>query len=272
MKTRQRSTGCGCVQNLAAHWQKTLWLGVFTIGLTGCSEMWPRLDVQQVGTADQSVSWYVAKPPLGLKLHYSYSESKSPSDSKSASVYFRTAYDSVKTDAEKKVVRNSIIFELMAIVDEDYFQYEKSVRSDRAYKDIIVGITSIALTATATGMGGGAAKTLSGIDTGIKGSNALVDKVAFGDEAPNILLNQMRTVRDGVAEKIYKAMEASVSDYPLDEAIRDVARYYQAGSVTSALVSLAATTAVTSQEKSKAAADAKEVLNKEGRSFKNQVA
>ena len=234
---------------------RAIFFGICAVfGLAGCSELWPRLDIAQVGSnqSNASLGWYKARPPLGLKLHYNYSDPSSVD-------YFRSRYDAA---SDKQAERNSILFELMAIVDEDYSEYEKAVRTDRVYKDSLVAITSLALSGTATAMGGGAAATLAAIDTGIKGANAVVDKNAFSDQAPNILLNQMRTVRDNQATTIYKSMDSSVGDYSLDAGIRDISHYYRAGSVTAAVVALAAKTATESEKAKTDANDAKVVATK----------
>lgn len=160
----------------------------------------------------------------------------------------------------QKAVRNSILFELMSIVDEDFAEYQKAVRSDRAYKDTLVTITSLALTGTAAAVGGGAAATLAAIDTGIKGANAAIDKNAFNDTAPNILLNQMQTDRDNIAAIIYAGMSKSTAVYTLEEGLRDVGNYYRAGSVTAAVIALANKTAADSATAKDLAADAKALL------------
>jgi transposase len=62
-----------------------------------------------------------------------------------------------------------------------------------------------------------------------------------------------------LSSQIYQSMSKSESEYPLEAGIRDVIRYYNEGFVTSALASLAATTALEAKDAA-AVADAEKLL------------
>lgn len=159
--------------------------------------------------------------------------------------YFRKRYEAA---TDKEAERNRIVFELMGAVDEDFSKFERALRSDRAYKDIAVKWTSIGLTAGASLASQGAANILAAIDTGLKGANEAVDKNAFRDNTPEVLINKMRAKRAEMASQIYESMNKKVGAYPLEAAIRDVSRYYSEGFVTSALAALAASTAIEAKD------------------------
>jgi hypothetical protein len=167
--------------------------------------------------------------------------------------YFKAAYQS-ETDASKqKVIRNRIIYELITVIDDDYAVYEIQIRLDRSWKDIVVSVVSIGLTGTATLAGKGAANTLAAVDTGIKGANAAVDTNLMRDKSTEILLNAMRANRAKVLQDIYAKLDSGTDKYPLEAAMSDLVRYYNEGSLTAALTSLATETAADSKKQIEAA-------------------
>ena len=194
-------------------------VAILTIGLAGCSELQPRIDVNKGSI-------------LGIPHSYEYSAS-------GASNYYKTK---IKDAADPKLERNRIIFELLGIIDDNYARYELALRSDRAYKDIGVKILSLALTGAATISGSSHA--LAALDTGLKGGSEAVDTAAFRNQTPELLINRMRASRSAIAEQIYVRMNDEESRYPIEAARTDLNRYYNAGSVTAALASLAASTAI----------------------------
>jgi hypothetical protein len=155
--------------------------------------------------------------------------------------YFRTAYTSAAgNDIAQKAVRAAIAHDLMREIDEEYHKFERALRSDRAYKDVVTQFGSIGLSAAATVTGTSSVKSiLSVIDTGLKGANATIDKTVFWEKASETLISQMRASRAKVANQIFQGLDKSPSAYPLEALLRDIGSYYDAGNVTSALVDLA---------------------------------
>ena len=200
------------------------------VPMFGCSELRPRVDSE--------ISNKVVAGSVGLLPRYTYVKPDGQNVKADDKSYYLNAYQAV--GADQVAVRNSIISDLMSIVDHDYFRFEENVRSDRAYKDALVTITSIALTATASAMGGGAAKTLSAIDTGLKGANAAIDKEAFVNQTTVALINQMNADRDSIATTIVKSRTKTIAEYPLETGLQDVGRYFMAGTLTHAIVALGA--------------------------------
>lgn len=191
------------------------------LGTFGCSELKPRIDVN-------------SGKILGIPPTYNY---KDPT----AANYYKTA---VVQAQDKRGQRNRVIFELMGIIDSDYATYEMALRSDRAYKDIAFKVVSLTLTGVASLAPELTAHRLAAIDTGLKGANESIDTTAFKNQAPELLINRMRANRSAVAQRIYDSMNNDESQYPIEAALRDVDSYYSEGSVTSALASLASSTAI----------------------------
>jgi hypothetical protein len=205
--------------------------------ICGCSEFRP--DIKLAGPTG-----------LGTALTYDYLHTNSDN-------YFLKRYQTPPAGEDQKTVRNRILFELMDLVDDDYSRFERALRSDKAYKDVIIKMVSLGLSGGATFAGQTTANILAGIDTGVKGASDAVDLKAWGNNAPEILINKMNADRAAVAAHIYQNMANSVAAYPLEAGIQDVIRYRNEGYVTPALASLAASTAVESQNSKTNAADQK---------------
>jgi len=167
--------------------------------------------------------------------------------------HFRKQY---RCADDRAAERNRILYELMGIIDDDFSKFERDLRSDRAYKDVLVAWTSISLTGVASLATTGVANILAAVDTGLKGANEAVDRNAFREKGPELLINTMRAQRARVAKNIYERMRETDAQYPLEAGLRDVVHYYHAGFVTAALAALAEETAKDAAESEKAANDA----------------
>jgi len=175
---------------------------------------------------------------LGTSLRYDYTDTDAVN-------YFMTCYSHASDEAkagvhlsERAAIRNSILFELMGMVDSEYARFEVNMRADRATKDILIKCFSLGLTGTATFAGGSASQILAGIDTGLKGGSEAWDVNMLGGKASELLNNTMRSERSKVEASIYDNMKLPIWKYPLEAGIRDVVKYYRQGHVTSALTML----------------------------------
>lgn len=146
------------------------------------------------------------------------------------------------------------------MVDDEFHDFARRMRSDRAYKDTIAKVASLSLTGTASLVGGNASKTLAAIDTGLKGANAAVDLSVFRDYAPELLVNSMEARRAEVANEIFDGMAKGADQYPLHAGIRDVVSYFNQGSVTAALSALVADTADKAKKAKTKAETAKKLI------------
>lgn len=188
---------------------------------------------------------FASKANLGLALTYNYTQPTRTN-------YFKYR---IENAGNPKAERNRVIFELMGLIDSEFSQFERHLRSDRALKDTFATWTSIALTAGAAITGGDTGKILSAIDTGFKGANEAVDKNIFKDYATEALLNQMNTKRSELAAQIYQSMTNTIEVYPMEAAIRDLERYHNEGYVTPAIVALFQTTGIESRSAATNAAE-----------------
>jgi methyl-accepting chemotaxis protein len=182
------------------------------------------------------------KMNMGTGTTYRY-DYKARDDCKAAAEYFRTKYEKAPDPNAQKAVRNRITYELLGLVDESYGHFVREFCKERDAKDILFKVTSLALTGTASLALEPTSQILAAIDTGLKGANEAIDRYAFRDNVTEVLINTMNADRSAVAAQIYRSMSDNVDKYPLEATIRDVVRYYNAGTITSALVSLREKTA-----------------------------
>ncbi|HMP81129.1 MAG TPA: hypothetical protein PKA41_00305 [Verrucomicrobiota bacterium] len=158
-----------------------------------------------------------------------------------SSNYYLTVYNDAGMNRAQ--VRNSILNDLMAVVDFNYHEYELVLRDDKTLKDIGVDLATLGLTAAATASGAQQTKTiLSAIATGVIGANASIDKHAFQNNTIQALQLQMRAMRAEKEKLLLQGMAKPDAAYPLQSGIRDIIAYYYAGTITDALTGLVSQT------------------------------
>lgn len=150
--------------------------------------------------------------------------------------YFKDAYK----EGPPKTVRNRIMYELMGIVDDFYYRYTVELRQDITSKGIVADAVGISTSLAATAAGGEGLKTLlAAISTAGQGLNKSIDaNILLGNTVQAIRLQMDAARADLATEIIAKLREQDVADYPLEAGLRDIIRYYDAGTVTSGVASL----------------------------------
>lgn len=165
-------------------------------------------------------------------LTYSY-------DDVAASNYFKTLYGSATGDGQKQV-RNRILYELMGMVDDYYYQYTASLRRDISGKGILVDTAALATSIGSTAAGAKELKTvLSAISSGVQGVSKSIDaNVLLGNTIQAIRLQMDGTRADIATEMITNMKQQGCAEYPLEAGLRDIIRYYDAGTLTSGVAGL----------------------------------
>lgn len=175
--------------------------------------------------------------------------------------YFKTAFEKAKKEGEGREVRNQILFELMGMVDDYYYKNTVNLRDTVIGKNLFVSLTGIGTSLAASLAGGEQMKTvLSAISTGVQTFNASIDKEVFLNNTVQAVRFQMDANRATVAKEMATKMEGGAANYPLEAGLRDIIAYYDAGTVTSALSSLAAQAADKKRTEERDAAKAQERL------------
>jgi hypothetical protein len=155
------------------------------------------------------------------------------------------------TLSAKAAVRNQILYELMGVIDDYYGAYTDRQLGLENNKNLFADVFALGTSAASTAAGGEQLKTvLSAISTGVQGGSSDIDKDVFQKASLQAVKESMDTARHEVAIRIYLKMRNDEFAYPLEAALRDVIRYYYAGTLTAGLEQLSATaneTKVTSQ-------------------------
>jgi len=176
-------------------------------------------------------------PPIVLSentLQFNYTK---PSKT---NTYFRTVYALAATNTpplpDQKTVRNQIIDELIALIDQDFHKFEFNLENFNNGKNLVAALATLGLNAAGTVVGGAETKTiLAAVSGGIIGANLAVDKAVFKELAVQSIRNQMRTLRTQKMQDIKTKTPKPVADYTLDAALDDIIDYYYCGYVYRAL-------------------------------------
>jgi hypothetical protein len=149
--------------------------------------------------------------------------------------------------------RNQIITARMYIADLEYHKYEAKLTRDLQEEGLaatlaVLGLTSVASLITVAST----SRILAGTATVVTGADkAFSDKVLLSNTI-QALQAQMRADRQTQAAVIISKMPTPIAQYTLPMALSDVDKYYQAGTLASALIGLQKTVAIAEQRASTA--------------------
>jgi hypothetical protein len=148
------------------------------------------------------------------------------------------------------LIRNQVVTARMYIADMEYHVYEARLTKDIQEEGLAATLASLGLTTSATLLTPAGTKTiLSGIATAVTGADKAFNEKFLLSNTIQALQAQMRADRKEQAATIYAKMfrapgaVTSIGDYTLPMALSDVDAYYQAGTVSSALLGLSKTVA-----------------------------
>lgn len=164
-----------------------------------------------------------------------------PPEEESKCTYYRKNYDKAIADQDTttaKEERRRIVMRFIQGIDAFYDRNVKALLlHGKAKYDTATEIAVLALTGGAAISDGGTTKTLAAISTLIQGGKMAVDKNIFQDNSPTILIIKMEQLRTERLVEIKKSlMSKEIQEYPLDEALHDVIKYYDAGTLKGALI------------------------------------
>jgi hypothetical protein len=152
--------------------------------------------------------------------------------------FFKYAYRDAGTN--KRRVRNTILYELMGMVDDYYYQYTSELRRDVSGKGILVDTAGLATSIASTAAGANELKTvLSAASSSVQGLSKSIDaNVLMGNTVQAIRLQMDGARADIATDMITKMKQQDCDEYPLEAGLRDVIRYYDAGTLTSGVAAL----------------------------------
>ena len=129
-----------------------------------------------------------------------------------------------------------MINELVWVIDNAFQNYVESLYASGALFDTITDLVVLGAASASTVAGGEGTKTiLSAVAAGVSGSRATINKNYFAEQSKVALISKMKEMRARTLLRIEEGKRASVSAYPMSQAMVDLQAYYFAGNILSAL-------------------------------------
>jgi len=167
-----------------------------------------------------------------------------------------TSYPVKDYNSDVNSYRSAIIYRTLADIESTYGHFEVQLTTSRATKSVLADTTQLGLTAATTVVSASDVKDILAASlSGFQGSQLSFDKNFFREKTTESLISQMRADRKNLEAQIISRLaaqdvipttdpttKANIAAYSLDAAWIDITQYYYAGTVPSALVSIATTT------------------------------
>lgn len=177
------------------------------------------------------------------------------SDYKADVARYRSAI-SEKDYTQARALRDQIVYRTLADIESQYGHFEQQLTVNRASENLLADTAQLGLTAATTVVSAGDIKDILAASlSGLQGTQLSIDKNFFREKTTESLISQMRADRKNLQAQIISrlatqdvipttdaATKANVPAYALEAAWIDVTQYYYAGTVPSALVSIASNT------------------------------
>jgi len=157
-------------------------------------------------------------------------------------------FDAAATPAEKQRIRNDAIDDVLAVIDDNYTVYISNIEARRSSTDFLLDVIELG-TGAATGIAKGERPNqILGIAlTAFRGGRKSSELNFYKQQTTPILISKMDDNRDTVLGDILEKKPSPASDYSMKGAIRDLVKYYNAGTLVRAFTELAKSTAVQAQ-------------------------
>jgi len=161
---------------------------------------------------------------------------------------FKKDYDTYKrfatgdtADINKAKTQRDLMINLIELdVDLGYGEFERKLFVDRASYDTAADVLELGVTASTNIVNGTRVKNvLAAALTGFKGSRLSFDKNFFREKTVDIIITKMRASREESRASIAGKMKLPVDQYPFEEAWRDLADFFKAGTLQGGIQALA---------------------------------
>jgi hypothetical protein len=151
-------------------------------------------------------------------------------------------------EAERATYRNEYVTARMYAIDLAYNAFEAALTKERQRTGFAATTANLGLTTAATLVSPpGTKDLLTSAATVLTGLKAAYNDDILLAHTIELLQTQMRASRATVSTNIIKGLQAGIAQYPLTAALSDVEAYYQAGTITGALVKLNETVGTTAR-------------------------
>jgi hypothetical protein len=139
----------------------------------------------------------------------------------------------------KRAARDKYVRHGLRVLDSKYCKFLDDLIYDRKGFDSSADILAIGLDTASVLFAPATTKSiLAGAAAVTTGSKVTIDKTYFYDQALPGLVHQMEADRQSVLADIMISLDKPTSSYRLDDALRDLGRYYHAGTIDGALVAI----------------------------------
>jgi len=197
---------------------RLIWTGVIAILLSGCA----------TGT-----SLLGHQPALGGQTRIDLTNEGDIAS-------WKKYYEEPTSEASRREYRNMIIRRLMRLDDESFNTWSQNLYGARSVGSSIADFAQGLMGAFAAATGGSTAQSLGLAIAGVSGARSAVDKNIFLQQTADALIAKMQENRAKVDAQISQYLRQNTADYPLEQGLRDIIRYYEAGTLATASQSLQA--------------------------------
>ncbi len=153
---------------------------------------------------------------------------------------WRSGYFATTSEEQRKFYRNEIIRRLMRLDDESFNLWSQKLYGARAISSSVADFATGIMGAFAAASGATAAQSLGLAIAGVSGARSAADRDIFLEKSSGALVAKMKEDRAKVDAQITQYLKNSTADYPLEQGLRDIIRYYDAGTLASASETLEA--------------------------------
>lgn len=145
-----------------------------------------------------------------------------------------------------EIIRNRVIYGLMADIEYSYRTYEGNLFIDSGKFNVGSDILELGLATAGTLAGANYTKTLlSTILSASAGARLSVGKNFFREKAVEAVINGMQSRRNRVESIILAQLAKPVKEYPLEMGIKDVREFFFAGTLEGGLTEMSQQSAAT---------------------------
>lgn len=157
-----------------------------------------------------------------------------------------TSYEALQFGKEKIARRNQVLYELIWLTDQQYNSYEASFFSGQSYVGTAADAAVIGMSAAGSVVGAAQIKSILAAASGsVVGLNSSYQKNFFDQATRESIVQVMRSSRMTLLARIETGMTQSSGAYTLEDGLLDVGKYYDAGTITGALISISNSSAAT---------------------------
>jgi hypothetical protein len=192
--------------------------------------------------ADQQLRYYCAADSRA------YTVTRSLTDPRGKATCNESLKDEDGPEKARKI-RNQVIEDSLGFIDADYADFVNALQTNRARGNFIADVIELG-TSAAVGITQGerSIQVLGVALTAFRGGRKSVDLNFYREQTTPILIAKMDDNRSKVYAAVLQKKTKDIDEYSINEAIRDVVAYYNAGTLVRAFTELQKDTASQAQD------------------------